>query len=170
MNDRLVLVTTSPRVAPGLLSATAWSTLLEAGSVRAAADHPLLPYLKDVSIPVGLYLDIEPVDDPRALARRLVTAVHADGVVVWLVGVDGDPDLGHELGQLVAAGEAPEIELIPGSYDLPGARLLDLVTTMDRLRSAGGCPWDAEQSHESLATYLLEETYETLEAIETGNR
>lgn len=50
-----------------------------------------------------------------------------------------------------------------------GSRLLDLVSTMDRLRSPGGCPWDAEQTHESLATYLLEETYETLEAIETGD-
>ena len=38
---------------------------------------------------------------------------------------------------------------------------------MDRLRSPGGCPWDAEQTHESLARYLLEETYEVLEAIET---
>ncbi len=40
---------------------------------------------------------------------------------------------------------------------------------MDTLRSPGGCPWDAAQSHESLARYLLEETYETLEAIETGD-
>jgi XTP/dITP diphosphohydrolase len=41
---------------------------------------------------------------------------------------------------------------------------------MDRLRSPGGCPWDAEQTHESLARYLVEETYEVLEAIETGDR
>lgn len=41
---------------------------------------------------------------------------------------------------------------------------------MDRLRSPGGCPWDREQTHESLATYLLEETYETLEAIDSGDR
>ena len=60
--------------------------------------------------------------------------------------------------------------MLPGSYDLPGARLLDLVATMDRLRSPGGCPWDAEQTHESLVTYLVEETYETIEAIETGDR
>jgi XTP/dITP diphosphohydrolase len=43
------------------------------------------------------------------------------------------------------------------------------VRVMDLLRSPGGCPWDAEQTHESLACYLLEETYETLEAIETGD-
>jgi XTP/dITP diphosphohydrolase len=68
------------------------------------------------------------------------------------------------------AGAPVVLEVIPGSYDLPGARLLDLVATMDRLRSPGGCPWDAEQTHESLTQYLLEETYETLEAIETGDR
>jgi XTP/dITP diphosphohydrolase len=40
---------------------------------------------------------------------------------------------------------------------------------MDRLRSPGGCPWDAEQTHSSLAPYLIEEAYETLEAIETAD-
>ncbi len=49
----------------------------------------------------------------------------------------------------------------------PGSRLLELVTVMDRLRQE--CPWDREQTHRSLAKYLLEETYETLEAIETGD-
>lgn len=43
------------------------------------------------------------------------------------------------------------------------------VEVMDTLRSPGGCPWDAEQTHESLARYLIEETYETLEAIETND-
>jgi XTP/dITP diphosphohydrolase len=42
------------------------------------------------------------------------------------------------------------------------------VEVMDTLRSPGGCPWDAQQTHASLATYLLEETYEVLDAIETG--
>lgn len=53
-----------------------------------------------------------------------------------------------------------------GSGDVPGARLLDAVATMDRLRAPGGCPWDAEQDHESLAPYLLEEAYEAFQAIE----
>jgi XTP/dITP diphosphohydrolase len=48
-----------------------------------------------------------------------------------------------------------------------GDRLLELVTVMDRLRRE--CPWDREQTHRSLARYLLEETYETLEAIDTGD-
>jgi XTP/dITP diphosphohydrolase len=45
--------------------------------------------------------------------------------------------------------------------------VLDLVQVMDRLRT--GCPWDAEQTHASLAPYLLEETYEALEALDSGD-
>jgi XTP/dITP diphosphohydrolase len=44
------------------------------------------------------------------------------------------------------------------------------VEVMDRLRSPGGCPWDVAQTHESLTRYLLEESYEVIEAIETGDR
>jgi XTP/dITP diphosphohydrolase len=47
-----------------------------------------------------------------------------------------------------------------------GAALLDTVAVMDRLRSPGGCPWDAEQTHRSLMPYLIEETYELYEALE----
>ena len=49
------------------------------------------------------------------------------------------------------------------------SQLLRLVAVMDQLRSPGGCPWDAEQTHESLVEYLIEECYETIEAIEAGN-
>ncbi|PSK98349.1 XTP/dITP diphosphohydrolase [Murinocardiopsis flavida] len=49
----------------------------------------------------------------------------------------------------------------------PGHRLLDLVEVMDTLRR--DCPWDAAQTHESLAKYLIEEAYETLETIEGGD-
>jgi XTP/dITP diphosphohydrolase len=51
-----------------------------------------------------------------------------------------------------------------------GGGLLDAVAVMDRLRSPGGCPWDAEQTHESLRQYLVEECFELLEAIEDGDR
>jgi XTP/dITP diphosphohydrolase len=52
----------------------------------------------------------------------------------------------------------------------PGERLIELVAVMDRLRSPGGCPWDAEQTHESLLTYLLEEAHELVEAVEDDDR
>lgn len=51
-----------------------------------------------------------------------------------------------------------------------GSELLRLVEVMDRLRSPGGCTWDAEQTHESLIKYLLEESYEFIDAIETDDR
>jgi XTP/dITP diphosphohydrolase len=54
--------------------------------------------------------------------------------------------------------------------DLPnGEGLVRLIAVMDTLRSPGGCPWDAEQTHETLVQYLIEETYETIEAIEAGD-
>ncbi len=53
---------------------------------------------------------------------------------------------------------------VAGARDVAGVALLDLVAIMDRLRTE--CPWDARQTHESLAPYLLEETYEALEALE----
>jgi len=55
---------------------------------------------------------------------------------------------------------------VPSSRE--GQRLLDLVKVMARLRGPGGCPWDHEQTHATLARHLLEETHELLEAIEAG--
>jgi MazG family protein len=50
-----------------------------------------------------------------------------------------------------------------------GARLLDLVRVMARLRAPDGCPWDLEQTHATLARHLLEETHELLEAIDADD-
>ena len=50
-----------------------------------------------------------------------------------------------------------------------GARLLDLVRVMARLRAPDGCPWDREQTHASLARHLLEETHEVLDAIDADD-
>ena len=57
-----------------------------------------------------------------------------------------------------------------GSADeaAPGARLLELVQVMDTLRAR--CPWDARQTHESLTPYLLEETYEAVDALTAGDQ
>nr|WP_239520615.1 MazG family protein [Blastococcus saxobsidens] len=67
---------------------------------------------------------------------------------------------------LVPAGEpVPGVETVDGAPEPPGARLLDVVAVMDRLRSPGGCPWDAEQTHASLRGYLLEEAHEAYDAI-----
>ena len=50
------------------------------------------------------------------------------------------------------------------------SELLRLREVMNKLRSPGGCPWDAEQDHESLLKYLLEESYEFIEAVENKDR
>lgn len=52
----------------------------------------------------------------------------------------------------------------------PNPKLDELIEVMAVLRGPGGCPWDAEQTHESLIRYLLEETYELIDAIEAGDR
>ncbi len=50
------------------------------------------------------------------------------------------------------------------------SELLRLREVMDKLRSPGGCPWDAEQTHQSLLKYLLEESYEFIESVENNDR
>ncbi len=50
------------------------------------------------------------------------------------------------------------------------SELLRLAEVMNKLRSPGGCPWDAEQTHESLIKYLLEESYEFIDAVESDDR
>jgi tetrapyrrole methylase family protein / MazG family protein len=51
----------------------------------------------------------------------------------------------------------------------PGEWFEKLVAVQARLRAPNGCPWDREQTHQSLRTYLIEEAYEVLEALESGN-
>ena len=139
----LIVLATSPRVAPGLLSWPAWEALRSASAVLAPAGHPLLPALDEAGIGYRV------ADEPEA--GRFAS----DDVVVWLAEPGDEPP--------VPAGA----KLLRGSADLPGAHLLDLVATMDRLRVE--CPWDARQTHQSLAPHLLEEPYEALDALESGD-
>ncbi|MFE0152979.1 MazG family protein [Nonomuraea sp. NPDC059007] len=152
----LIVVTTSPRVAPGLLSHQAWQALRAGEVLTASADHPQLPYLAEA----GVEVTVGP-QNPAELVRRAVGAT-----LVWLAMDDEDflRAAGHAA---LALDEPPVIEIVPGSYDLPGARILDLVGVMDRLRME--CPWDRKQTHETLVPYLLEEAYEVLETIEHGD-
>ena len=53
---------------------------------------------------------------------------------------------------------------------MSASELQRLVEVMDRLRSPGGCPWDAEQTHESLIKYLLEESYEFIDSVDAKDR
>ncbi len=167
MSARLSLLLSTPRIAPGLLSREAWSTLERAGQVLGRDDDdPQLLAIEDAGVSATALGDVHPAELARLLVDR---ATEAD--VVWVGSSDGDPGLTDALAAEVSRrDDPPEVEMLVGSYDVPGSRLLDLVAVMDRLRSPGGCPWDAQQTHESLVPYLLEEAHEAIEAIESGER
>jgi XTP/dITP diphosphohydrolase len=170
-DGRITLLLTSPRVGPGLLTWPAWERLRAAHDVLAVDPDPaVLRALADAGV--------EPEDvagqEPRARAGLLVERAAPGREVVWLGSPDGDPGLtdalAEHLSRRAIAARPPEVEVLTASYDVPGSRLLDVVTVMDRLRSPGGCPWDADQTHESLLPYLLEEAHEVIEAVEAGDR
>lgn len=154
---------TSPRLPAGLLSAEAWDSLRAAPNVVAPADHPQTDALRASGIDVIVTSD-------AALAMQMLTQGG-----LWLAGHHPedesekciDATLVEEFASLTAAGHI-NLEIIYGSWDPPGARLLDLVEVIDQLRVE--CPWQAAQGHESLAPYLLEETYEVIDAITDHNR
>ena len=165
---QLTFLVTSPRVAPGLLSWPAWQAIASADRVLASSERS--PLARAVSA-AGHLVDVLP--DASAidlLALPGAGSQHDEQAyrVVWLASDEEAEHLPPALAAAIVDGSGPEVEVLHGSYDVPGARLLDLVTVMDRLRVS--CPWDREQTHESLARYLLEEAYETLEAIDTGDR
>jgi XTP/dITP diphosphohydrolase len=144
------------------MSWAAWSAVASASRRLASSDTPLVRAVVASGHPVEVL--------PGAEVHDLLQAARHDDVV-WLAD---DAEAERFPSALAAAildsadgGTGAEIEVLHASYDVPGARLLDLVTVMDRLRDE--CPWDREQTHRSLARYLLEETYETLEAIEAGD-
>ncbi|MEV8534372.1 nucleoside triphosphate pyrophosphohydrolase [Streptomyces sp. NPDC051211] len=158
----MVLLTTSHRVAPGLLSWSAWQTLHAADRVLCAdPDHPQLPYLREAGIEVVR-------ESPDA--HELVEECAGGRTVVVMPSGEGDRRLTDGLARLAGSGRhsMPDLELLPGSYDLPGARLLDLVQVMDRVRR--DCPWTSRKTHRGLAKYAIEEAYELVEAIEDGDR
>ena len=174
---RLVLLVTTPRAAGGALTWDAWSALRSGPVFTRDQDHPHRAGIEAAGVAVEA---VDPELPAIGIARLLRATAREAGTAVWLAGSGGDADVARALGDVVTQaapdGAAPggmtdplEIELVHGNWDLPGARLLDVVATMDRLRSPGGCPWDAQQTHDSLAPYLLEEAYEAFQAIEDGD-
>lgn len=159
---RIILLTTTHRVAPGLLSWPAWQELRAAGLVLCReSSHPQLPYLKDAGVQVD-------IGEPEPAG--LVSACEGGHTAIVLAAAEGEPRLTEGLARLAGSGRQrmPALELLPGSYDLPGARLLDLVRVMDRIRQA--CPWASTRTSAQIAGYGLEEMYELVEAVEAGDR
>jgi XTP/dITP diphosphohydrolase len=132
-----LVVTTSPRL-PGLLGPAGWRAV---SGGRPLAAVPGASATADALRAEGF--EVTDVAD-------LAAATALPGDVVCLVPA-GAP-----------VGDDP---VVAGAPEPAGAGLLDVVTVMDRLRSPGGCPWDAEQTHSSLRGYLLEEAHEAYDAI-----
>ncbi|MGI5204168.1 nucleoside triphosphate pyrophosphohydrolase [Spirillospora sp. CA-108201] len=153
----LTLLATTHRVAPGLLTWRAWDALRSADAVRLQDGHPLLPALLDA----GVVPDLVEEPDPAVL---VADARRAD--VLWVAAPEGGEALMRGIGALVV-DDPLDVEVLHGSYDLPGARLLDLVSVMDTLRRE--CPWDRKQTHATLVPYLLEESYEVLDTVQAGD-
>jgi XTP/dITP diphosphohydrolase len=131
-----VAVSVSPRL-PGLLGPAGWR--------EVSAARPVLA-----------------LPGAAATAATLRAAEIAVEDVADLAAAQDRPD---DVVLLGTADELAGLDAIEGAPEPTGARLLDVVTVMDRLRSPGGCPWDAEQTHASLRGYLLEEAHEAYDAI-----
>jgi XTP/dITP diphosphohydrolase len=176
----VVLVETDAGL-PGLLPFQAWDALGTADVVlvRDPDAHPSAPHLHFAGLdlerlePATLDrgdLDLTRPGDPteRKLAKALVQRAAADGRVVYLLGPD-DGGLPVAVGS-ASQGTPVQVELVFLAQQPAGVEVLRLTDVMRQLRDPDhGCPWDLEQDHGTLVRYLIEETYELVDAIESGN-
>jgi XTP/dITP diphosphohydrolase len=121
--------------------------------------HPLIARLRAANVPAGPF-DDEP--DPADAACALVADPDSPRVVELA-----------RAGAIVTSGSAPAPDALTAAHGARVGRrasgaLGALALVMARLRGPDGCPWDAEQTHESLRVHLLEETHEVLEAIDAA--
>lgn len=174
---RLVLLDTAAQL-PGLLPLHAWSALMSSELVLVgSADHPFVPQLElaelhyEVVAPAGdaplsradLLGGVRPAD--KRAAEEVVARCRAHhGQVTYLFGEDDGEAFTRTLG-LEAARAGVEVEMVYFMLAPKGLRLLDLVRVQERLLSPDGCPWDREQTHDSLVRYAIEEVYELAEAV-----
>ncbi len=164
----LTLIGLGPPDSRAGLSLGAWDAL---GSVpgprfRRAPSHPAVRWLQSEG---GVTFDAAPDDLPDAefASHVLAAARRGDAACV----LPGHPLLGHPAGLLLAEAArreglalrvfapAPPPAASPADFDA-------LVAVMARLRAPDGCPWDREQTPQTLRKYVIEEAYEVVEAIE----
>jgi XTP/dITP diphosphohydrolase len=176
----VVLVETDAGL-PGLLPFQAWDALGTADVVlvRDPDRHPSAPHLHFAGLdlerlePATLDrgdLDLTRPGDPteRKLAKALVEQASERGRVVYLLGPD-DTALPVAVGS-ASQGRGVQVELVFLAQQPAGVEVLRLTDVMRRLRDPDhGCPWDLEQDHGTLVRHLVEETYELVDAVESGN-
>lgn len=177
---RLVLVDTADQL-PGLLPLHAWSALMTSELVLVgSAEHPFVAHLdlaelrhevigvsgEDAALSrADLLSGLAPGE--KRQAERVVDRVREVGEVAYLFGSTDSEAFTRTLG-MEAARAGVEVEVVYFGVAPKGTRLLELVAVEERLLGPEGCPWDREQTHASLGRYAIEEVYELLEAIESG--
>lgn len=179
---RLVLIDTADQL-PGLLPIHAWSALMSSELVLVADEaHPFVPHLEMAELryealpplgeePVSLAgIDLMAGGDPRLVrrAKHVVQRVLDTDEAAYLFG-PGDGESFTQVLGMEAARAGVEVEVVYFMAAPKGLRLLELVGVEERLRGPGGCPWDREQDHRTLAEYAVEEVFELIEAIESGD-
>ena len=142
-----------------LLSLREWQALRARTVLFEDAAHPLRVLLDAAGTSTDSLGEVPPVDDD---AVALVVDARSP-VLIELA----------ERGADISVGAAEVPDPMTAAVGAPIARraaksLGELALVMARLRGPGGCPWDHEQTHESLQVHLLEEAHEVLEAIDEG--
>ncbi|WP_231928256.1 MazG nucleotide pyrophosphohydrolase domain-containing protein [Devriesea agamarum] len=161
---RLNILPVSTRNAPGLLTARGWDEIRAATVVLLSCSHPgWVAHLREAGCKaVSLADPVTPGQVHEAIAGA--DGAGASGTVAWLV--DAESDLASRVDTIAARAGVCDLDYVFASPRAPGSEVVESVRIMHALRSPGGDDWSAAQTHASLARYLVEETYEVLEAIE----
>jgi XTP/dITP diphosphohydrolase len=164
MPASVTIIAVPASAAPGSLTWPAWRAL-RTSLVFVPEASPWRQVLLEAGVPV----EVVPDHDPRRAVDVLFEAVARTSALVWF---DDGSAQAREVGEALevrCGDDATAPVRIMGAQTTPGASVAELVAVMDRLRSPGGCPWDAAQTHESLLKHLLEEAYEVVDAVRAGD-
>ncbi len=145
----------------------AFTVLEEAAPENLRATTPPSGKGPELRLLVAAHKHGETTPGVQAVAEKLAALSAEHGEITFVLPREHGEEITRAVLELALSGQ-PEVEVVMGR-SARGARLLELVRVMARLRGPDGCPWDAEQTHETLVKYLLDETYELLEAIESGS-
>jgi MazG family protein len=147
------------------LTLRAWELLASGKSLVVPAEkHEAIQMLVERGIP----FEVLELADAKSMAGMLIENVMSSGELVY--ACPGQAIESQEVIELLKLAKSAGIEFELVSCASPAAlAFARLASVMARLRAPNGCPWDAEQTHKSLAIHLLEEAHETLDAIDRND-
>lgn len=150
---------------PDFLTLRAWELLASAKPLFVSSTrHEAIQMLASR----GISLEVLEFSDAESAAGMLVERAVVSGELVY--ACPGQAIESQEVIEVLKLAKSSGIEVELLSSASPAAlAFARLVSVMARLRAPDGCPWDAEQTHTSLAIHLLEEAHETLDAIDRND-